>query len=57
MVAPNLEVSTAEGGLDDTVEELIEVARENEARGAAAEVRVRAVGNWLVGVGMVGWVG
>lgn len=33
MVAPNLEVSTLEGGLDDTVEELIELARENEALG------------------------
>ena len=32
VVAPNLEVSTLEGGLDDTVEELIELARENEAR-------------------------
>jgi len=30
VVAPNLEVSTAEGGLDDTVEDLIELARENE---------------------------
>ncbi|CAL1157226.1 unnamed protein product [Cladocopium goreaui] len=30
VVAPNLEVSTLEGGLDDTVEELIELARENE---------------------------
>ena len=31
IVAPNLEVSTAEGGLDDTVEDLVELARENEA--------------------------
>lgn len=31
IVAPNLETSTAEGGLDDTVEDLIEIARENEA--------------------------
>ena len=30
IVAPNLEVSTAEGGLDDTVEDVIEMARENE---------------------------
>ncbi len=33
VVAPNLEVSTAEGGLDDTVEDLIELARENEVQG------------------------
>jgi len=32
VVAPNLEVSTAEGGLDDTVEDLIELARENEVQ-------------------------
>ena len=32
-MAPNLEVSTAEGGLDDTVEDLIELARENEVQG------------------------
>lgn len=31
-MAPNLEVSTAEGGLDDTVEDLIELARENEVQ-------------------------
>merc|ERR550532_3384564 len=30
ILAPNLEVSTAEGGLDDTVEDLIETAREAE---------------------------
>eukprot|EP00416_Gambierdiscus_australes_P016919 CAMPEP_0171061596 /NCGR_PEP_ID=MMETSP0766_2-20121228/4539_1 /TAXON_ID=439317 /ORGANISM="Gambierdiscus australes, Strain CAWD 149" /LENGTH=374 /DNA_ID=CAMNT_0011517299 /DNA_START=143 /DNA_END=1267 /DNA_ORIENTATION=- len=30
ILAPNLEVSTAEGGLDETVEDLIEVAREAE---------------------------
>ena len=30
IVAPNLEISTAEGGLDDTVEDVIEFARENE---------------------------
>merc|ERR1712113_1236728 len=30
MGAPNLEISTAEGGLDDTVEDLIDAAREND---------------------------
>lgn len=40
MVAPNLEVSTLEGGLDDTVEELIELARENEALGVVVFLRL-----------------
>ena len=42
MVAPNLETSTLEGGLDDTVEELIELARENEASDGWGWVRKRS---------------